>query len=405
MMKRKYLMCLMLFAATVVQAQSFDIDLSRQPVGKPFRYSVAVPDGNYKVTVTIGSKRKAAETCIRGESRRLFFEPQKTKKKEMKTLTFTVNKRSPYIYKGGQTVGEGVEKIDSIRIKSREKYYINWDDSLTLEFCGAYPAVSRLQIERDTMAVTVYLCGNSTVVDQEFEPWASWGQMVPRWFNEKVCVANYAESGLTASSFLAQRRFDKVLSTLRKGDYVFCEFGHNDQKERSDGSGAYYNFAFALKRLIDGARKKGATVVFLTPTQRRSFTEDGHHIRETHADYPDAMREVARREQVPVIELHDMTRTLFETLGFEDSKKTLVHYPANTYPGQFKALADNTHFNPFGAYEVSKMVVQGIKTLGLPLADYIRADWNGYDPASPDAFDSFLWPDSYLYEIKKPDGN
>ncbi|MCR5130823.1 MAG: rhamnogalacturonan acetylesterase [Prevotella sp.] len=405
MRKEFIIACLSLLFSIVAKAQSFDIDLSSQPIGKPFRYSVAVPDGNYKVTVTIGSKRKVAETAVRAESRRLFFEPQKTKKKELKTLTFTVNKRSPYIYKNEWAPEGSLEKFDSIRIKSREKNYVNWDDSLTLEFCGSFPAVNRLQIERDTIATTLYLCGNSTVVDQEYEPWSSWGQMIPRWFNEQVCVANFAESGLTATSFLAQKRFDKILSTLRKGDYVFCEFGHNDQKERFEGAGAYYNFAYALKRLIDGARKKGAMVVFLTPTQRRSFTDDHLHIRETHADYPDAMREVARREQVPVIELHDMTRTLFETLGYEGSKHALVHYPANTFPGQMRELADNTHFNPYGAYEVAKMVVQGMKTLQLPLADYIRNDWKGYDPAAPDAFESFVWPDSHLYEIKKPDGN
>ena len=296
-------------------------------------------------------------------------------------------------------------KTDAVRIKPREKYYVNWDDSLTLEFCGDRPAVSRLQIERDTTAVTVYLCGNSTVVDQEYEPWASWGQMIPRWFDQHVSIANYAESGLTATTFLAQKRFDKILSTLRKGDYVICEFGHNDQKEHFHGAGAYYNFAYALKQLIDGARQKDATVIFCTPTQRRAFTDDSLHIRETHGDYPDAMREIATRENVPLIDLHDMTRTFFETLGFHRSMKALVHYPENTFPGQDKPLADNTHFNPYGAYEVAKMVVAGLKDLKLPLGNYVREDWTGYHPAKPDSVSLFQWPDSHLYELRKPDGN
>jgi hypothetical protein len=117
------------------------------------------------------------------------------------------------------------------------------------------------------------------------------------------------------------------------------------------------------------------------------------------------MREVARRENVPVIELHDMTRTFFETLGYEGSKQALVHYAANTFPGQAKPLADNTHFNPYGAYEVAKMVVQGMKELALPLADHVRPDWTGFSAAAPDAAESFLWPDSHLYELRKPDGN
>ena len=73
--------------------------------------------------------------------------------------------------------------------------------------------------------------------------------------------------------------------------------------------------------------------------------------------------------------------------------------------GQAKALADNTHFNPYGAYEVAKMVVQGMKTLHLPLADHIRADWTGFDPSEPDGPSSFVWPDSRRYEMVKPDGN
>jgi lysophospholipase L1-like esterase len=409
MMKRNILLTgLMLLVTLVANAQSFDVDLSRQPQGQPFRYSVKVPDGNYRVSVTIGSRKKAGETAVRAESRRLFFEPEPTKKGQTKTLTFVVNKRSPYIYPTEEVnsqSGNGQSPCDSIRIKDRERYYVNWDDSLTLEFCGACPLVSRVLIERDTTATTLYLCGNSTVVDQEYEPWASWGQMIPRWFDAEVSVANYAESGLTANSFLAQRRFDKILSTIRKGDYVVCEFGHNDQKERSAGAGAYYNFAYALKRFIDGVRLKQATILFCTPTQRRAFDNSGQHIVETHGDYPDAMREVARRENVPVIELHDMTRTFFETLGYEGSKQALVHYAANTFPGQAKPLADNTHFNPYGAYEVAKMVVQGMKELALPLADHVRPDWTGFSAAAPDAAESFLWPDSHLYELRKPDGN
>ena len=285
MMKRNILLTgLMLLVTLVANAQSFDVDLSRQPQGQPFRYSVKVPDGNYRVSVTIGSRKKAGETAVRAESRRLFFEPQPTKKGQTKTLTFVVNKRSPYIYPTEEVnsqSGNGQSPCDSIRIKDRERYYVNWDDSLTLEFCGACPLVSRVLIERDTTATTLYLCGNSTVVDQEYEPWASWGQMIPRWFDAEVSVANYAESGLTANSFLAQRRFDKILSTIRKGDYVVCEFGHNDQKERSAGAGAYYNFAYALKRFIDGVRQKQATILFCTPTQRRAFDNSGQHIVET----------------------------------------------------------------------------------------------------------------------------
>ena len=117
------------------------------------------------------------------------------------------------------------------------------------------------------------------------------------------------------------------------------------------------------------------------------------------------MRDVAKREGVPVIELHDMTRDFFETLGFEGSKKALVHYPAGTFPGQEKALEDNTHFNPYGAYEVAKMVVMGMKQLGLPLVQYLREDWQDFDPRHPDAPETFRWYPADKRNIAKPDGN
>ena len=191
---------------------------------------------------------------------------------------------------------------------------------------------------------------------------------------------------------------------LKKGDYVICEFGHNDQKEKRAGDGAWYHYVYNLKIFIDKVRAAGGHIIFCTPTQRRAWQDDNLHIKDTHGDFPAAMVSVAEREGVPVIDLNGMTRTFFETLGFEDSKKALVHYPANTYPDQDKALADNTHFNPYGAYEVSKMVVMGMKQLGLPLVGHLRADWKDYSPAEPDDPSAFRWYDAKSTDTKKPDG-
>lgn len=419
-MKRLLLSALCLAATLAAGAQQFDFDMtqpqpaysdargygwdmlqyapaptaaeSRNGLGRPAYFSVRVPDGNYRVTLTLGSRRKAASTVVRAESRRLMAEATPTRRGELRELCFVVNKRSP-------AIGDNKR----VKLKERERDYLDWDDRLTLEFNGPTPAVNRLRIERDTTALTVFLCGNSTVVDQNMEPWASWGQMIPRWFGPGVAVSNHAESGLTAGTFLAANRLDKVLDMMRPGDYVCCEFGHNDQKERAAGSGAWYNFSYNLKRFVDQVRGRGGHLVFLTPTQRRRF--EGSRIVETHGDYPDAMRAVARREGVPLIELHDMTRTFFETLGEEDSKRALVHYPPHTFPGQEKALADNTHFNPYGAYEIAKMVVMGMKQLGLPMASQLRPDWHDYDPARPDDWRAFRWYNAPIYQIIKPDGN
>ena len=377
-----------------VRAQVVDTVLNKVSE-RPFYFSVPVEDGNYKVTVTLGNKKKAAQTVVRAESRRLMVENCVTKKGKFETYSFIVNKRSQEIPGGGK-----------VSLKPRELDYLNWDGLLTLEFNGAAPAVKSIRIEPDTTATTIFLCGNSTVVDQELEPWASWGQMIPRWFTDKVAISNHAESGLTVRTFLDGHRLDKVLSMLKKGDYVVCEFGHNDQKEKRPGDGAWYHFAHGLKTFIDRVRAANGHIIFITPTQRRSFDEATHtKIQETHLDYPDAMRAVAKREGVPVIELHDMTRTFFEILGYEGSKKALVHYPANTFPGQDKPLADNTHFNPYGAYEVAKMVVMGMKQLQLPVIGELKADWQDFDAVHPDDPDAFVWYQAQKQDVTKPDGN
>ena len=361
-----------------------------------FYFSVAVPDGNYKVTVTLGSKKSKGNTTVRAESRRLFVQNVETKKGEFKTCSFIVNKRNTTIL-----LPDG--KTDRVRIKKREESKMNWDDKLTIEVNGDAPAVSSIQIEPANDVPTLWLCGNSTVVDQDYEPWASWGQMITRWFTDEVAVANYAESGETATSFIAAGRLKKIVSLMKEGDYIFMEFGHNDQKEKRPGSGAFYNYVYALKQFVDEARAKGVTPIFVTPTQRRSFDKNGK-IQETHANYPEAMRWVAKDLGVPLIELHEMTRTFFETLGVEESKRALVHYPAKTYPGQQTAFEDNTHFNPYGAYEISKMMVEGMKSLSLPIVKYIRLDYHSFSPSNPDDWKTFPWNDAPLIAIVYTDG-
>lgn len=358
----------------------------------PFLFSVKVPDGNYKVTVTLGSMQSAGSTVIRGESRRLFYESVPTKKGELKTVTLLINKRDDVI-EGGTRV----------KLKEAEKGRLTWDEKLTLEFNGDAPRVSAITIDKVSDVPTIFLCGNSTVVDQANEPWASWGQMVPRFLNDKIAVANYAESGLTAKSFIGGKRLDKIMTQIKAGDYLFFEFGHNDQKEKFAGSGAYYSFAYYLKQFIDKARSKGAKPVLVTPTCRRRF-EKGK-IRNTHGDYPAIIREIAAREKLPVIDLQDMTMTMVNAFGESESKALYVHYPMGTFECQVKELKDDTHFSTFGAYEVAKCVIEGIKKAGLPIVQYIRSDYKGFNPASPDKKAGFKWYLSPFCDVAKPAGN
>jgi lysophospholipase L1-like esterase len=370
-----------------------------QDRSKPVFFSVAVPDGDYKVTVRFGSAEKEGITTIRGESRRLFIENESTKKGEFVEKTFLINKRNTLIY----------PENERVKIKPREKNKLNWDDKLTLEFTGDAPVVSEVLIEKVNNAITVFLCGNSTVVDQDNEPYASWGQMIPRFFDPPVCFANYAESGEAANSFIAAGRLKKLLTQLKPGDYVFVEFGHNDQKQKGEGRGAYTSFTESLKKYIREVRARGGNIIFVTPTQRRSFDEKGK-IKDTHEDYPDAMRQLAENENVPLVDLHAVTRTLYESLGVQNSVKAFVHYPANTFPGQKNKLEDNTHFNPYGAYQIAKCMIIGLQNLEkqgnkFDFMKYLSKDFKGYNPSKPDSFDSFKWNNSIFVELEKPDGN
>ena len=387
------------------EAVGYGYDVVEAPTAKsvsPFYFSVKVPDGNYRVSVRLGSKKREGETTVRAESRRMIIEKCVTKKGEFRDFSFVINKRCVEIPSFKGVDGKDTQP-DKVRIKPGEVGSLTWDEKLTFEFNGASPCVQSITIEPDTTATTVFLCGNSTVVDQGKEPWASWGQMFPRWF-DGLSIANYAESGLTATSFMAQNRLQKILSVIKEGDYVICEFGHNDEKEKGPGTGAWYHYSVALKKFVDMVRAKKGNIIFCTPTQRRFFDAEGK-IKNTHGDFPAAMKAVAERENVPLIDLSAETKTLFETMGTEDSKRLLVHYPMGTFPWQEKKFSDNTHFNPFGAYEVSKLVVMGLKRLNSPLVKYLSSDWTDFSPSKPDNWQTFYWPLSPVFDGKKPDGN
>ena len=215
---------------------------------KPSVFAVDVEEGNYDVTIRFGDSTSATSTTVKAESRRLMIEKIETPPGKFETRTFTVNVRQPAIGTGGTT-----------SLNSREKGpppAPDWDDQLTLEFNGKHPGVASMEIKPAKDAVTVFLAGDSTVTDQRNEPWAGWGQMLPRFFPQGVAVSNQAESGLALFSFERQKRLEKVLSMMKKGDYLFIQFGHNDQKDKSPGAGPFTSYKANLKRFVAAARSK-----------------------------------------------------------------------------------------------------------------------------------------------------
>lgn len=368
-----------------INTNSFSIE-------KPTYFSVQLPEGNYQVEVTMGNTEKASTITIKSESRRLMLNQLSIPKGQKVTKTFNINVRTP--------------KIDNqlnVTLKDREKDILDWDDKLTLEFLGE-ASIQNIKITAKDNLKVVYLAGDSTVTDQDVEPWASWGQFITNYFDDNVVVANYAYSGSSLSSFKNGNRLKKILNQIKKGDYLFVEFGHNDEKIKGEGNGAWGSYSDLLTEFVEAAKEKGAIPILVTPTQRRFFNESGT-LKETHGDFPAAMRSVAQKNNVALIDVTKMTTELYEAWGDEPSRKAFVQYPANTFPGQEKALDDNTHFNSFGANEISLCVLKGIRELDLPLKKQIKKETPNYNPKKPNNISSWTLPMSDRFEIAKPDGN
>lgn len=359
----------------------------------PFYFSAKVPEGTYEVLITFGAKKHASETTVKAESKRLMLRKIATKKGQTITKSITVNVRSTKI-----------DASSAIKLKSRSVGYLNWDDKLTLEFSGKHPAIKSIEIRPKKNFTTLFLAGDSTVTDQDGSPYASWGQMITNYVSNDLSVANYAESGASLASFKSSKRLDKVISLMKKGDYLFIEFGHNDQKRKGEGIGPWTSFTDLLTEFITKARDKGGIPVLLTPTQRRSFDKSGKIV-DTHKEYPAAMRKVAKDLEVPLIDLHAMTRILYQSWGPETSKKAFVQYPVNTFPGQDIRLNDNTHFNEFGANEIALCVLKGIMDQDLSVKSFLLDDAFIYTPTSPNRFKDWDLMMSPRYRITKPKGN
>ena len=363
---------------------------------KPFYFSIRLGEGNYNISVVLGDKNGTSRTTIKVESRRLMVENFETAKGKFGTARFTVHLRDSIIRPTGK----------SVRLKRpRESARLHWDDKLTIEFNNQSPKLCAIEVTKVANIPTVFLAGNSTVVDQGDEPWASWGQMIPVFFEPgKLAIANYAESGETLKSFKGERRLDKIWSLAKKGDYLFIEFAHNDQKPGTGYLEPFTTYQQTVKEWIHEAKQRGMQVVLVTSTSRRSFDSSGR-ITNSLGDYPEAMRRTGKDEGVPVIDLNAMSKVLYETLGVEKSVKAFVHFPANTYPDQPKDVKDNTHFSVYGAYQLAKCVVEGIRKDVPSLAKYLKKDLPAYNPSRPDNPDTWYWPPSSFISLMKPEGN
>lgn len=368
----------------------FDMHTRINSTGEPFYFSVKVPPGNYRVTLELGHPTFASSNTIKAESRRLYVHNFTTAPGQVIRHEFVVNVRNalltpPESYAPGGT---------RVLLNKREQHSLHWDDKLTLEFNGDAPQPVSITLQKIN-APTVFLVGDSTVTDQPYEPAASWGQMLPVFFDSTFAVANHAESGETLKSFITSLRFAKVLEEIKPGDYLFIQFGHNDQKQQwpqtyVEAETTYQDY---LNVFIAEARMRGATPVLITSVQRRTFDKQGK-INNSHGYYPQAVRNLAREKNVALIDLDSMSVKLYEALG-----ETQAPLAFNDHG------KDIAHHNNYGAYQLAQCVVEGIRRTQLPLAAHILAQVPPYDPANPEPPANFVLSPSLPTSVARPLGN
>ena len=353
---------------------------------KPFFFSIALPEGNYLVTVGLGDPAGESETTVKAELRRLMLENVHAAAGQVATRSFVVNVRTPAIAGGGR-VG-----LKAPRETVDEAWA--WDGRLTLEFNGRHPCLRTLEIA-PAQVPTLFLLGDSTVCDQSKEPYASWGQMLPRFFKPGIAVANHAESGETLRGSTNARRFAKVLGDLKPGDYLLIQFGHNDQKDKSPDASKRY--AETLTSWVRQVKQKGGIPVLITSMYRHRF--EGNRLIDSLADYPDKVRAVARAEKTALIDLHAMSKELYEALGPEQAAQLFKHETPDAKD------FDRTHHNPYGAYELARCIVEGLRLNCPELAKQISDDLPAFSPAKPDPATGFKVPPSPGFTTQRPLGD
>jgi lysophospholipase L1-like esterase len=325
------------------------------------RFSVRVPEGNYRVTLRFD---RGEGVDVYAEQRRLYGHGRGT---------IIVNVRTPDLGELPANATGGSQ----VRLKPREIGAANWDDKLTLEFSPDATRLRGVTIESVDVP-TLYLAGDSTVTDQPVSPSASWGQRLPAFFSADVAVANHAESGETLKSFVTEQRLDKLLSRLRAGDWVMIQFGHNDQKAQwpQTYAEAATTYRAWLRTYLAEIRRRGATPLLVTSPERRNF-DDAGRILPTLGDYPEAMRAVAREERLALIDLNAMSVRLYQALG----PKVAPHAFADD--GK-----DKTHFNEYGADQLARCVVEGLRAadpaLTAGLETHLARALPRFDPDHPE---------------------
>lgn len=223
--------------------------------------------------------------------------------------------------------------------------------------------------------ITVFLAGDSTCAIKlaEKRPETGWGEMFGQFFKDgKVKIENRAMNGRSTKTFISEGRWQAIIDNLQKGDYVFVQFGHNDSsKDKGERYTPPEDYRKNLIKFIEETKAKKGNIVLLTPVMRRRFDKEGKFY-DTHGEYPDIVRAVAKEYKVPLIDMHRKSEKLIVSYGAENSKKLFLILKEGESPNYPKGLDDNTHFSPHGAEEMARLVVEGIRETKIGLRKYLK---------------------------------
>lgn len=213
----------------------------------------------------------------------------------------------------------------------------------------------------------IYYAADSIVAQKNIftYPETGIGQMLPLYLKRNVFVQNHAENGRSTKSFIDEGRLAAIYNDIREGDFLFIQFGHNDEKQADPSryTEAYGEYQLNLEKFINVARNRNAHPVLITPLCRRQFDETGTLI-DTHGDYPEAMRQLAKRLEVPLIDLCTLSFAAVSTAGDEKSKQWFMNFPQGCYSNYPQGKEDNSHLRPEGATFFAGILAEELRKLG-----------------------------------------
>lgn len=223
--------------------------------------------------------------------------------------------------------------------------------------------------------ITIYLIGDSTVCTQPVSqaPVTGWGTPFAVFFDSSVRVENHARGGRSTRTFISENRWQPIADSLKPGDYVFMQFGHNDEAKEEIYKERYTSpedYRKNLVRFITETKAKQANPVLVTPVSRRRFSNEGKAM-ETHVEYSKVVVEVAAEYKVPMIDLDTRSRQLYDSFGPEYSKLLFNVSEPGVNPQFPNGINDNTHFSEYGARLLAELVLDEMKKLNLDLLHWV----------------------------------